>query len=180
MKLIFDKSVPNRRGTTVVAHDVPAGCYIHPRLKRQTPAELPELSELDVCRHFTELSTLNFGVETGFYPLGSCTMKYNPKINEVIARLEGFAALHPLLPQLSRGDRLVQGALAVLHHMDHLLRSICGMSAFTMQPLAGSHGELTGVMIMAAYHKQQGNKKTKILIPDSAHGTNPASAAIAG
>ncbi len=180
MKLIFDKSVPHRRGTTVVANDVPAGCYIHPRLKRKAPAELPELSELDVCRHFTELSTLNFGVETGFYPLGSCTMKYNPKINEVVARLEGFAALHPLLPQLSRGDRLVQGALAVLHHMDHLLRSICGMAAFTMQPLAGSHGELTGVMIIAAYHKQQGNKKTKILIPDSAHGTNPASAAIAG
>ena len=180
MKLIFDKSILGRRGATVVRKDVPATCYINPKLLRAQPAPLPEVAEIDVCRHFTELSTRNFGVDTGFYPLGSCTMKYNPKIDEVIARLPGFAELHPLLPQLSSGDRLVQGALAVLHHLDHLLREICGMAAFTMQPLAGSHGELTGVMIMAAYHRKRGNRKTKILIPDSAHGTNPASAAIAG
>ncbi|MBN1554635.1 MAG: aminomethyl-transferring glycine dehydrogenase subunit GcvPB [Phycisphaerae bacterium] len=180
MKLIFEKSVPGRRGLRLPDTGVPTQAEIRPDLLREKPAELPELSELDVARHFTALSRKNFGVDTGFYPLGSCTMKYNPKINERIAALSGFAELHPLLPQLSTGERLVQGALAVLYEMDQALRELCGMAAFTMQPLAGSHGELTGVMIMAAYHKDRGNEKTTILIPDSAHGTNPASAAIAG
>ncbi len=180
MKLIFDKSVAGRQGVKLPNSDVPTRADIRADLLRETPAALPELSELDVVRHFTALSRLNFGVDTGFYPLGSCTMKYNPKINERIAALSGFAELHPLLPQLSTGERLVQGALAVLHKMDLALRELCGMAAFTMQPLAGSHGELTGVMMMAAYHKDRGNAKTTILIPDSAHGTNPASAAIAG
>ncbi|MBN1942586.1 MAG: aminomethyl-transferring glycine dehydrogenase subunit GcvPB [Phycisphaerae bacterium] len=180
MKLIFEKSVPGRRGLSLPDPGVNIQAEIRPDLLREKPAQLPELSELDVARHFTELSRRNFGVDTGFYPLGSCTMKYNPKINERIAALAGFAELHPLLPQLSTGERLVQGALGVLHEMDLALRELCGMAAFTMQPLAGSHGELTGVMMMAAYHKDRGNKKTTILIPDSAHGTNPASAAIAG
>jgi len=180
VKVIFEKSVAGRRGVRTARQD---GCpppRIASRLLRETPAELPELSELDVVRHFTELSRRNFGVDNGFYPLGSCTMKYNPKMAEQVAGYAGFASLHPLLPQLPGGERLVQGALAVLYRTDLLLREICGMSAFTLQPLAGAHGELTGVMIIAAYHKDRGNRKTTILIPDSAHGTNPASAAIAG
>lgn len=180
MKLIFEKSVPKRRGVGTSKRDVPAGINIKPELLRQKPAELPELSELDVVRHFTELSRRNFGVDTNFYPLGSCTMKYNPKVTERIAAYPGFAHLHPLLPQLRLGGMLTQGALQVLYETDMLLREITGMAAFTMQPLAGSHGELTGIMIMAAYHRDKGNKKTTVLIPDSAHGTNPASAAIAG
>ena len=180
MKLIYGKSVPGRRGVRPVGSDVPTKAEIRKNLLREEPAALPEVSELDVVRHFTELSRRNFGVDTGFYPLGSCTMKYNPKVTERIAHYPGFAYLHPLLPQLPGGETMVQGALAVLHRMDLLLREICGMAAFTMQPLAGAHGELTGVMIIAAYHKARGNRKTTILIPDSAHGTNPASAAIAG
>jgi glycine dehydrogenase subunit 2 len=153
---------------------------LEPRLLRDRPAELPELSEMDVVRHFTELSRRNFGVDNGFYPLGSCTMKYNPKMAEQVAGYTGFSSLHPLLPQLPRGEMLVQGALAVLYEIDLALREICGMAAFTLQPLAGAHGELTGAMIIAAYHRDRGKRPTTILIPDSAHGTNPASAAIAG
>ncbi len=180
MKLIFDKSVPGRRAVRNVPSGVRTRAEIKPSLLRSEPADLPELSELDVVRHFTELSNRNFGVDTGFYPLGSCTMKYNPKVTERVGRYPGFAYLHPLLPQLPGGEMMVQGALAVLHGTDLLLREICGMAAFTMQPLAGAHGELTSAMMIAAYHADKGNHKTVILIPDSAHGTNPASAAIAG
>jgi len=180
MKLIFEKSVPGRRGVLPAPGDVPIGIDIRGDLLRERSAELPELSELDVVRHFTELSRRNFGVDTNFYPLGSCTMKYNPKVNERIATYPGFAHLHPLLPQLRMGGMLTQGALAILYEMDLLLREITGMDGFTMQPLAGAHGELTGMMIMAAYHRDKGNKKSIVLAPDSAHGTNPASAAIAG
>ena len=180
MKTIFDKSVHGRRAVRVVQSGVDTPMPIKAQLLRKEPPELPELSELDVIRHFTALSRKNFGVDTGFYPLGSCTMKYNPKATERVAHLPGFAYLHPLGPQLPGGEMMVQGALAVLYEMDRLLAEICGMSAFTMQPLAGAHGELTGVMIIAAYHRQRGNRKTTILIPDSGHGTNPASAAIAG
>jgi glycine dehydrogenase subunit 2 len=179
VKLIFEKSVPARRAVQTGPNDVPQ-LNVKKSLLRQKPARLPELSELDVVRHFTELSRRNFGVDSNFYPLGSCTMKYNPKVAEVIASYPGFADLHPLLPQLRMGGMLTQGALRVLHEMDLLLREITGMAGFTMQPLAGAHGELTGMMIMAAYHRERGNKKTTLLIPDSAHGTNPASAAIAG
>ena len=179
MKLIFEKSVPGRRAVQAGPGDVPA-VDIQSTLLRESAAELPELSELDVVRHFTELSHRNFGVDSNFYPLGSCTMKYNPKVAEHIASYPGFARLHPLLPQLRMGGMLTQGALRVLYEMDLLLREITGMAGFTMQPLAGAHGELTGMMIMAAYHADKGNKKTTVLIPDSAHGTNPASAAIAG
>jgi glycine dehydrogenase subunit 2 len=160
--------------------DVPTSIHLREDLLRARDAALPELSELDVVRHFTELSRRNFGVDTNFYPLGSCTMKYNPKVCERIASYPGFAHLHPLLPQLRGGGMLTQGALEVLYEMDMLLREICGMAAFTMQPMAGAHGELTGIMMMAAYHRDRGNKKHIVLAPDSAHGTNPASAAIAG
>ncbi len=180
MKLIFDKSVPGRRGVQMGKGDVPETVNIDKKFLRKEDATLPELSELDVVRHFTGLSKQNFGVDTNFYPLGSCTMKYNPKMAEKVAGIPGFADLHPLLPQLRMGGSLTQGALHVLYETDLLLREIAGMAAFTLQPLAGSHGELTGMMIMAAYHRDKGNKKTTVLIPDSAHGTNPASAAIAG
>ena len=180
MKLIFEKSVPGRTGVLPGPSDVPTTIHIRADLLRDRSAELPEFSELDVVRHFTELSRRNFGVDTNFYPLGSCTMKYNPKVAERIAGYPGFAHLHPLLPQLRMGGMLTQGALAILYEMDLLLREITGMAGFTMQPLAGAHGELTGMMIMAAYHRDKGNKKTVVLAPDSAHGTNPASAAIAG
>jgi len=179
MKLIFEKSVPGRRAIQAGPGDVPA-VNMQSTLLRERAAELPELSELDVVRHFTKLSHRNFGVDSNFYPLGSCTMKYNPKVAEHVASYPGFAQLHPLLPQLRMGGMLTQGALRVLYEADLLLREITGMAGFTMQPLAGAHGELTGMMIMAAYHEDKGNKKTTVLIPDSAHGTNPASAAIAG
>ena len=180
MKLIFDKSVPGRRGVRLPASDVPDAPELDEKLLRAVPPELPEVSELDAVRHFSNLSRLNFGVDTHFYPLGSCTMKYNPKANEAVAAMEGFASLHPLLPQLRGGGALTQGALAVLHDCEMLLREITGMARFTMQPLAGAHGELTGIMLMAAHHRKAGARKTKVLVPDSAHGTNPASAAIAG
>ncbi|MCU0917386.1 MAG: aminomethyl-transferring glycine dehydrogenase subunit GcvPB [Planctomycetes bacterium] len=180
MKLLFEKSVSGRTGVLPGPSDVPTGVHIREDRLREQSAEMPELSELDVIRHFTELSRRNFGVDTNFYPLGSCTMKYNPKVSERIAGYPGLAHLHPLLPQLRRGGMLTQGALAILYDMDLLLREITGMAGFTMQPLAGAHGELTGMMIMAAYHRDKGNKKSIVLAPDSAHGTNPASAAIAG
>ncbi len=180
MKLVFEKSIPHRRAVRTVESDVPETINIEKSLLRDKCPNLPELSELDVVRHFTELSRMNFGVDTNFYPLGSCTMKYNPKVTERIASYPGFAHLHPLLPQLRMGGMLTQGALGVIYEMDMFLRETTGMDGFTMQPMAGAHGELTGIMIIAAYHKDKGNKKKTILIPDSAHGTNPASAAIAG
>jgi glycine dehydrogenase subunit 2 len=180
MQVIFEKSVPGRRGVGVAPSDVPTSVNLDPALLRPRPPGLPELSELDAVRHFTALSRRNYGVDTNLYPLGSCTMKYNPKVAECIAAYPGFADLHPLLPQLCLGGSLTQGALQVLHDMDVMLREITGMAAFTMQPMAGAHGELTGIMIMAAYHRSRGNHRTTVLIPDSAHGTNPASAAIAG
>jgi glycine dehydrogenase subunit 2 len=131
-------------------------------------------------RHFTNLSRLNFSVDANFYPLGSCTMKYNPKFTEKITSLDGFALAHPLLPQLAGGGMLAQGSLEVIYNTERLLSEITGMAAFTTQPLAGAHGELTGVMLIAAYHKSQGSTRRHIIIPDSSHGTNPASAAIAG
>ncbi len=181
MQLIFDRSVSGRRAVRMPARDVGARAAIPDHLRRSAAAELPELSELGVVRHFTELSRRNVGVDTSFYPLGSCTMKYNPKMAEAVAAEAGFAGLHPLLAQLPGGSELAQGALAVLYETDLLLREICGMAAFSMQPLAGAHGELTGVLMMAAYHRDRGCAgKDTLLIPDSAHGTNPASAALAG
>jgi glycine dehydrogenase subunit 2 len=178
--VIFEKSVPERRGVSLPLSDVPETLRVPEKYRRTTDAPLCELSELDVVRHFTALSHKNYGVDTNFYPLGSCTMKYNPKITEKIAGLPGFSQLHPLLPQLRRGGMLTQGALAVLFELEQLLCEILGMDAFTVHPLAGAHGELTGMMLIAAYHRDKGNRKTEILIPDEAHGTNPSSAAIAG
>jgi len=178
MQLIFEKSMPGRRGFDISACDVKAEAKIPAPYLRKTECLWPEVSELDVVRHFTQLSQRNFSIDTNIYPLGSCTMKYNPKFTEKAAGIKGFADLHPLLPQLDHS--LAQGALEVLYHMDRLLSEITGMDDFTLQPLAGAHGELTGVMLMAAYHRAKGNKKTHIIIPDAAHGTNPASAAIAG
>lgn len=180
MSIIFEKSVKGRLGVSLPECDVPVKHTISSKYLRAEKPELPELSELDVVRHFTALSRKNYGVDTNFYPLGSCTMKYNPKVTEKIASMDGFASLHPLLPQLLRGGMLTQGALAVIYELEHLLSEITGMDAFSAHPMAGAHGELAGMMIVAAYHKSKGNKKTEVLIPDEAHGTNPSSAAIAG
>ncbi len=180
MELIFEKSVKGRRGYLNPKSDVGAKASLPKRLLRQKECQLPEVSEFDVVRHFSLLSRMNFSLDTNFYPLGSCTMKYNPKFTESIAQIPGFSELHPLLPQLRDGESFTQGALEVLYGMDQLLCEVTGMDAFTMQPLAGAHGELTGVMIIAAYHNAKGNKKKYILVPDSSHGTNPATSAIVG
>jgi len=144
-------------------------------LRRKKELRLPEVSELDVVRQFTGLSHLNYSVDTNFYPLGSCTMKYNPKVNETISNNAGFSCLHPLWD-----DEKTQGILEIMHGAENALCEICGMDAFTLQPAAGAHGELTGLLIARAYHRKNKGNRTKILIPDSAHGTNPASAALAG
>ena len=181
MQLIFDKGTPGRRGSSLPRLDVPKTSNIPKSLKRKSPAMMPEVSELDAVRHFSLLSLKNFGVDTHFYPLGSCTMKYNPKFHEKVATLSGFSSLHPLLPQLRNGGSLTQGALEVIYETEQRLSSILGFEQCTMQPLAGAHGELTGVMLIAAYHKANGDNDRKVmLIPDSAHGTNPASAAVGG
>ncbi len=180
MKTVFATSRPGRAGVWPPAPQTEPAALIEPRLLREKRPCLPELSELDVVRHFTGLSRLNFSVDGNFYPLGSCTMKYNPKFTEAVAAHPGFTALHPLIPQLRGAGHFTQGALEVLYETERFLCAITGMHAFTLQPLAGAHGELTGVMLMAAYHRDKGNRKTTILVPDSAHGTNPASAAIAG
>ncbi len=180
MRLIFEKSIPDRRGVKLPLVDVPAAKSPRGKYLREESALLPEVSELDVVRHFTNLSKMNFSIDANFYPLGSCTMKYNPKFCEKAAALDGFADLHPLWPQLLKDDYLAQGALEVLYETEKQLCVITGMAAFTMQPMAGAHGELTGAMLMAAYHEAKGNRRKYIIIPDSSHGTNPASAALAG
>ena len=179
MSIIFEKSIRGRRGAGLPKSDVPVD-VIPDGYRRVSPLGLCELSELDVVRHFTALSRLNYGVDTGFYPLGSCTMKYNPKICEKAAALDGFAGLHPALARLPGGHRFVQGALAVIYELESLLCRVAGMDAFTLQPMAGAHGELTGLAVIAAYHRKNGGGRTEVLIPDEAHGTNPASAATAG
>src|SRR5690348_17976751 len=144
-------------------------------LLRTEPAPLPEVSEIEVVRHYTRLSQRNFGVDTGFYPLGSCTMKYNPKLNEDMAALPGFARIHPLQP-----DSTVQGAIQLFYELEQYLSEIAGMARVTLQPSAGAHGELTGLMLIKAYHESQGQgHRNLVLIPDNAHGTNPASATLA-
>ena len=180
MKTIFAKSVPGRTGWQPDT-DAPRAAEMLPAgLLRKDPPRLPECSELDVVRHFTGLSRLNYSVDANFYPLGSCTMKYNPKFTEYVAALPGFARLHPMLPQLGRGTSCAQGALRCLYEAERWLCELTGMEAFTFQPMAGANGEFAGVKLMAAYHKSKGRSRTKMLIPDAAHGTNPASAALAG
>ncbi|MDD5727479.1 MAG: aminomethyl-transferring glycine dehydrogenase subunit GcvPB [Victivallales bacterium] len=181
MKLIFDLSKADRQGVSLPKPDVPDQNAVPQAYRRREAAELPEVSEQDVIRHYTLLSRKNMGVDTNFYPLGSCTMKYNPKVNERAASLPGFTELHPLLPQLRHGGALTQGALEVIYETQRLLCELLGFADCTMQPLAGAHGELTGIMLIAAYHKARGDHARKVLlIPDSAHGTNPASAMAGG
>lgn len=179
MHLIYDASRPGRKGVTLDTLDVPVA-ELPEHLKRNRAAELPQVSELDVVRHFTRLSQLNFGVDSNFYPLGSCTMKYNPKLAETVAAYPGFAAVHPHLSSCKAFEKHCQGALATVYETETFLAEIGGMRGVSLQPIAGAHGELAGVLLIAAYHRDKGNKKDTILIPDSAHGTNPASAAIAG
>lgn len=174
MKLIFERSVTGRRCDILPECDVPvveiAGG------KRKQALRLPEVSEQDISRHYTELAKATHGVNDGFYPLGSCTMKYNPKIDDDMAALAGFTAIHPLQPEES-----VQGCLEVLHKAEEVFCQITGMDEMSFQPAAGAHGEFAGLLLMKAYHDSRGDKgRTKIIVPDSAHGTNPASAVMAG
>ena len=176
-KLVFELSKPGRIGYSIADN----GCdgyqmCISDTLARKAPLSLPEVSEVDVVRHYTNLSQMNFGVDTGFYPLGSCTMKYNPKINEEISSMPAFLGAHPL-----QADSTVPGIKAVVDGLDRALAAITGMEHFTFKPCAGAHGELTGLMIIREYHMSRGDfKRTRIIVPDSAHGTNPASAAVCG
>ncbi|HKY32101.1 MAG TPA: aminomethyl-transferring glycine dehydrogenase subunit GcvPB [Candidatus Polarisedimenticolia bacterium] len=173
---IFEIGAPGRRGYELPPLDVPAASHddlggkVRPGLDG-----FPEVSEVDVVRHFVRLSRLNYAVDLGLYPLGSCTMKYNPKVNEEVARLDGFARIHPLQP-----DESVQGALRLMHELERSLAEITGLHRFTLQPVAGAQGELTGIMMVRALLEQRGDPRSVILIPDSAHGTNPASAHISG
>ncbi len=171
---LCDISVSGRQGINFPKPDVPT--YPLPKEFIREDLPLPELSELDVIRHYTRLSQLNYSIDTGYYPLGSCTMKYNPKINEETARYPGFALSHPLQPV-----ETVQGNLVVMYNLQEMLKEIGGFAGITLQPAAGAHGELTGVLIINAYHQSRGDaKRDKILIPDSAHGTNPATSAMSG
>jgi glycine dehydrogenase subunit 2 len=177
-KLIFEKSRKGRIGCALPELDVPAK-----KMDEMLPASalrtsepmLPEVGEVEIVRHFVNLSHKNIGVDTNFYPLGSCTMKYNPKVNETLAALPGMVKLHPYQP-----ESLSQGVLEMMYHLGEYLKAISGMPAVSLQPAAGAHGELAGVLMMRAYHLDKGENRTKMLIPDSAHGTNPASTAICG
>ncbi|WP_136795304.1 MULTISPECIES: aminomethyl-transferring glycine dehydrogenase subunit GcvPB [Desulfosediminicola] len=171
--LLWEKGKKGRKGMSIPACDVPAA-ELDSALVGAGP-DFPDLSEVDVVRHYTRLSQWNFGVDSGMYPLGSCTMKYNPKINEKQAANPAIAAAHPMLD-----DRYVQGTLKIMYDLQQYLVNITGLDAASLQPSAGAQGELTGMLIFDAYHKSRGSKRTKILIPDTAHGTNPASAALCG
>ncbi|ODJ59812.1 aminomethyl-transferring glycine dehydrogenase subunit GcvPB [Brochothrix thermosphacta] len=179
LPLIFEQTKAGRISYSLPPLDVPTvdiTSILGEENIRQTPAELPELAELDLIRHYTRLSNHNHGVDSGFYPLGSCTMKYNPKVNEVTARLDGFAHVHPLQP-----ENTVQGAMELMYNLQESLKEITGMDEVTLQTAAGAHGEWTGLMLIRAFHLANGDtQRTKVIIPDSAHGTNPASAAVAG
>lgn len=178
-KLIFELSKPGKVGYKLPELDIEEtdiSEFIPTDYLREEELNFPEVSEVDIIRHYTNLSNKNYGVDTGFYPLGSCTMKYNPKINEDMAQLNGFTNIHPYQPQ-----ETVQGALKLMYDLEKSLCEITGMERVTLQPAAGAHGELTGMMIIKAYHEKRGDtKRTKIIVPDSAHGTNPASAVMAG
>ena len=175
--LVFEKSSPGKRAYKLRPLDVPEvdPAALLGDTHRKEPGELPELSEIEIIRHFTRLSTWNYAIDLGMYPLGSCTMKYNPRVNEVVARIEGLAEAHPYRP-----DYLSQGQLDVIDLLQRCLIEITGMNAITLQPAAGAHGEFTGILLVRAWHESQGNPRRRILIPDSAHGTNPATAAICG
>lgn len=178
-KVIFELSSEGRKGYRLPNLDVPEvelSELLPKSLLREDEIELPEVSEVDVVRHYTALSNKNYTVDNGFYPLGSCTMKYNPKINEDIATLSGFSKIHPL-----QDENISQGALELMYDLKGKLCEITGLDDFTLQPAAGAHGEYTGLLVIKAYHEKRGDtKRTKIIVPDSAHGTNPASASVAG
>ena len=177
-KLIFDISRKGRKGYSLSGNkfpELPLESILPAKFLRTTPAELPEVSESEVVRHFVRLSNMNYHVDKNMYPLGSCTMKYNPKINDYTCDLPGFSALHPLQPAAT-----TQGALQLMYELAEMLREIAGMAAVTLQPAAGAHGELTGILLIKKYHESIGSKRHKLLVVDSAHGTNPASAALAG
>ena len=173
--LIFELSKPGRKGYSLPRNEY--GNYNMPEsMQRQHPAELPECDELTVVRHYTNLSANNFGVDNGFYPLGSCTMKYNPKINEEVSAMPQFTRLHPLQPA-----ETTRGAKEVCQRLKKALCALTGLADFTLKPFAGAHGELTGLMVIRGYHESRGDMaRTKVIVPDSAHGTNPASAAVCG
>ena len=176
-RLVFEKSAPGKKAYKLPPLDVPA---VDPKAllgdaRREDPAGLPELSEIEIIRHFTRLSTWNYAIDLGMYPLGSCTMKYNPRVHEFVSRIEGLADAHPYRP-----DSLAQGIMEVIDLLQRCLIEITGMDAITLQPAAGAHGEFTGILLVRAWHESQGNPRKKVLIPDSAHGTNPATAAICG
>jgi len=175
--VIFQRGGPGLRGYSLPPADSTrrAADLVPGKFLRQAAAELPEVAEIDVVRHFTRLSQLNFSVDTHFYPLGSCTMKYNPKVNDKMAALPGFANIHPCQPPST-----VQGAMQLLHELEQMLCEIAGMDAFSLQPAAGAHGEMTGMLIIRAYHVAQGRQRRKVIVPDSSHGTNPASAHLCG
>lgn len=176
--LIFERSQPGRIAYSLPESDVPVTdvtSLLPASMIRKSAPNLPEVSEVDLIRHYTELSTRNHGVDSGFYPLGSCTMKYNPKRNERIARFPGFSSLHPY-----QQESQVQGALELLHSLQEELAVVTGMDQVSLQPAAGAHGEWTGLMMIDAYHKARGENRTTVIVPDSAHGTNPASATLAG
>jgi glycine dehydrogenase subunit 2 len=174
--LIFEKSSPGKAAWKLPPLDVPEvdSAELLGSSERKTLGNMPEVSEIEIIRHFTRLSTWNYAIDLGMYPLGSCTMKYNPRVNEVVARLEGLANAHPYQP-----EKISQGALRILKTLSECLLDITGMDAITLQPAAGAHGELTGLLMVRAYHQSKCNPRKKILIPDSAHGTNPATAAAA-
>lgn len=175
-KLIFDLSHPGRRAWALPDYDFPEAAPLPETLTREKAPALPEVDEPTLVRHYTNMSTNNFGVDTGFYPLGSCTMKYNPKINEEVAADRRWSGLHPLQPAST-----VQGALRAYDTLQKMLAEIGGMARFTLNPFAGAHGELTGLMVIHAYHDSRGDtRRTRVIVPDSAHGTNPASAAVCG
>jgi glycine dehydrogenase subunit 2 len=177
MKLIFEKSQPGRRGGEPPRHEDLPRVEVPEDLRRAEPPRLPELAEPEILRHFTELSTRNYGIDTGFYPLGSCTMKYNPRVNERLVALSGFAHLHPL-----QEEEGAQGALELMWRLQEILAEVTGLHAVSLQPAAGSQGELTGLMLMHAYftERREDAQRRKIVIPDTAHGTNPASVTMAG
>jgi glycine dehydrogenase subunit 2 len=175
--LIFEKSSPGKKGYRLPPLDVPEVDYKKALggAAREDLGNMPEVSEMEIIRHFTRLSTWNYAIDLGMYPLGSCTMKYNARVNEVVARLGGLAEAHPYQP-----EKISQGALRIMKTLADCLLDITGMDAITLQPAAGAHGEMTGILLMRAYLQSKGNPRKKILIPDSAHGTNPATAAICG
>ena len=177
-RVIFEKSVKGRMGVALPKSDVPEISLvdsISPELLRKSPAKLPEVSEPQVVRHYVNLSIKNHHVDKDFYPLGSCTMKYNPKINDALASLSGFANIHPHQPAEN-----VQGALHIMFELEQMLLKITGMSEATLQPSAGSQGEFAGILIMKKYHEKNGEKRKYIIIPETAHGTNPASVSLGG